>query len=140
MRWLRGHPLLALGILALLILLPGPVLLQVNLDNAPESYFPEDAAAVTFDRELRERFPQDQVLVGLFTGSDLFEADFLERIDALARDMEADPAVERVLSVTTLDHIRATADGFTVDRLVDGRALDERTPEQWRERVLRDHT
>ncbi|WP_019571972.1 RND family transporter [Thioalkalivibrio sp. ALMg3] len=138
MRWLRGHPLLALGILALLILLPGPVLLQVNLDNAPESYFPEDAPAVTFDRELRERFPQDQVLVGLFTGSDLFEADFLERIDALARDMEADPAVERVLSVTTLDHIRATADGFTVDRLVDGRALDERSPEQWRERVLRD--
>ncbi|WP_024326761.1 RND family transporter [Thioalkalivibrio sp. AKL19] len=138
MRWLRGHPLLALGILALLILLPGPVLLQVNLDNAPESYFPEDAPAVTFDRELRERFPQDQVLVGLFTGSDLFEADFLERIDMLARDMEADPAVERVLAITTLDHIRATADGFTVDRLVDGRALDERTPEQWRERVLRD--
>ncbi|WP_018144843.1 MULTISPECIES: RND family transporter [unclassified Thioalkalivibrio] len=138
MRWLRGHPLLALGILALLILLPGPVLLQVNLDNAPESYFPEDAPAVTFDRELRERFPQDQVLVGLFTGSDLFETDFLERIDALAQDMEADPTVERVLSVTTLDHIRATADGFTVDRLVDGRALDERTPEQWRERVLRD--
>ena len=138
MRWFLGHPLLALGILALLILLPGPVLLQVNLDNAPESYFPEDAPAVTFDRELRERFPQDQVLVGLFTGSHLFETDFLQRIDALVQDMESDPSVERVLSVTTLDHIRATTDGFTVDRLVDGRALDERTPEQWRERVLRD--
>ncbi|MFO8005758.1 efflux RND transporter permease subunit [Thioalkalivibrio sp.] len=138
MRRLRGHPLLALGILALLILLPGPVLLQVNLDNAPESYFPEDAPAVAFDRELRERFPQDQVLVGLFTGSHLYETRFLERIDALVRDMEADPTVERVLAVTTLDHIRATADGFTVDRLVDGRALDERTPEQWRERVLGD--
>lgn len=138
MRWMLGHPVLALILLGLLVLLPGPVLLQVDFDNAPEAYFPADAPAVQFDREIRDRFPQDQVLVGLFSGPDVFEREFLTRLGTLSRSLEAEPAVERVLSVTTLDHIRATEDGFSVDPLVDMARLVDRSPDEWRERALED--
>ncbi len=138
MHWMLRHPTLALVLLALLILLPGPILLQVDFDNAPEAYFPADAPAVEFDREVRERFPQDQVLVGLFTGPDIFEPDFLERIGNLSRTLEAEPAVERVLSVTTLDHIRATPHGFSVEPLIDTGDLARRDAQQWQERALQD--
>ncbi|WP_018873782.1 RND family transporter [Thioalkalivibrio sp. ALJ16] len=138
MHWMLRHPTLALVLLALLILVPGPILLQVDFDNAPEAYFPADAPAVQFDREVREHFPQDQVLVGLFAGPGLFQPEFLERLGALARDLEADPTVERVLAVTTLDHIRATTHGFSVEPLIDTGDLAARSPEQWRARTLED--
>ena len=119
MAWMIHRPRLALGILALLILLPGPLLLKVTLDNAPETYFPEDAPAVLFDQELREEFPQDQVLVALFRGEVLYTAAFLDPLDALVQRLEANPAIDRVLAVTTVDQIRGSADGFRVERLID---------------------
>lgn len=138
MHWMLRHPSLALVLLTLLVVLPGPVLLQVDFNNAPEIYFPEDAPAVVFDRELREHFPQDQVIVALFSGEGVYQTEFLQRIGALSQALAAAPAVERVLSVTTLDHIRATPAGFSVEPLIDPRELDSRTPEAWRTRALED--
>ena len=138
MTWMLRRPLLALVILIGLLLAPGPLMLKVNLNNAPEVYFPEDAPAVVFDDALRAQFPQDQVLVALFEGPDLFSPAFLERMHALVRALEADSRIERVLAATTTDHIRATEDGFAVERLIDPDALTEREPAAWRERVLGD--
>ena len=136
--WMLDRPRFALAILVLLFLIPGPILMQLELDNAPEAYFPKDAPAVLFDQSVRERFPQEQVIVALFEGDDLFEPAFLQAFHGIAQAMEAGPLVERVLSVTTADHIRATPDGFAVETLVDPRDLSALTPEQWRERVLSD--
>ncbi|RLK51605.1 hypothetical protein DFR31_1549 [Alkalispirillum mobile] len=138
MRWLLDRPRLALAALALLVLGPGPLLLQVNLDNAPEAYFPTDAPAVVLDNELREEFPQDQVLVALFEGPQLFEADFLGRLHGLVEDLERHDRVERVLGLTSTDHIRATEDGFSVERLVEADDLGRLDAEGWRDRALGD--
>ncbi|WP_018936898.1 RND family transporter [Thioalkalivibrio sp. ALJ24] len=138
MRWMLRHPRLALALLALLILLPGPVLLQINLDNAPETYVPEDAPAVLLENELRETFPQDEVLVALFEGEQVFEADFLTRLNALTEALEGDDRVERVLGLTSTDHIRATHDGFAVEPLVDAGDLKRLDASGWRERALGD--
>ncbi|MCG5528038.1 MULTISPECIES: RND family transporter [Halorhodospira] len=138
MQWMLQRPRLALILLALLVLLPSPLLLQLQIDNAPESYFPEEAPAVVTDQQVRDIFPQEQLLVALFEGDDLFEADFLSRLHALVEDLEAAPTVERVLAPTTNDHIRATVDGFAVERLIRVNELDERTAEHWRERVTGD--
>ena len=127
-----------MALVALLFLAPGPLLLQLDLDNAPERYFPANAPAVVFDHGVRQRFPQDQMVVALFEGDDLFSPAFLARLDAAARALEAHPRVERVLSVTTADHIRATEDGFAVELLVDGTDLASRSPEAWRQRALDD--
>ena len=138
MRWMLQRPRLALALLALLILLPGPLLLQVKLDNAPEAYFPEDAPAVVFDRQLREQFPQDQVLVALFQGDNLYSASFLEPLDRLVKGLEADATIDRVLAVTTVDQIRATADGFRVERLIETGDTALPPADMLRERVLAD--
>lgn len=138
MAWMLQRPRLALALLALLILLPGPLLLQVKLDNAPEAYFPEDAPAVLFDQELREAFPQDQVLVALFRGDDLYSAAFLEPLDRLVQGLEANTAIDRVLAVTTVDQIRGTADGFRVEPLIDLQAQPLPAADALRDRVLGD--
>ena len=136
--WMLDRPRFALALLVLLLLAPGPILIQMELDNAPEVYFPRDAPAVLFDQSVRERFPQEQVIVALFEGDDLFQSAFLQTFHAIAQAMEAETLVERVLAVTTADHIRATPDGFAVEPLVDPRDLTALPPEQWRERILGD--
>jgi uncharacterized protein len=136
--WMLDRPRLALAILILLLLVPGPLLLQLELDNAPEAYFPRDAPAVQFDRSVRERFPQEQVIVALFEGEGLFEPGFLRALHSAGQSLEATPLVERVLSVTSADHIQAVPDGFAVERLVDPHDLDALSADQWRERALAD--
>jgi predicted RND superfamily exporter protein len=138
MHGMLARPRLALALLLLLVLGPGPLLLKVKLDNAPEAYFPEDAPAVVFDRELRQTFPQDQVLVALFQGEALYGEDFLTRLDGLVKTLEAEPAIDRVLAVTTVDQIRATIDGFRVETLIDVEASPLPPPEVLRKRVRED--
>ena len=133
-----ARPRLAVTMLALMILLPGPLLLDLELNNAPEIYFPSDAPAVTFDRELREQFPEDQVLVGLFEAESPFEVEHLERLHALTQTLEADDRIERVLGVTTLDHIRPTSAGFAVERLVIPDQLSVWSSDRWRRRAISD--
>jgi len=118
---LLHRPGLAALLLTALLMLPGPFLLKLQLDNAPEIYFPADAPAMVFDRSVREDFPQDQVLVALFAGPRVYNAAFLDALDGLAKELEQHPLVERVMSVTNVEHIRATADGFAVEELLGTR-------------------
>lgn len=118
MTYMLKHPRAALTIIAVLLLLPGPLLLKVRLDNAPEMYFPQSSPAVAFDRSVREHFPQDQVLLALFTGPEIYNATFLSSLHELTERLEGSPLVERAISVTTVDHIRATPDGFAVESLL----------------------
>jgi hypothetical protein len=46
--------------------------------------------------------------------------------------------VDRVFSVTNVDHIAGTEDGFTVERLIDPKTLDETTADERKARVLND--
>ena len=52
--------------------------------------------------------------------------------------MQAHPSVDRVLTLTTVEHIDATDDGFAVSLLIDPDELDVRTPAQWQARVQGD--
>jgi hypothetical protein len=136
--WLLDRPRLAALILAALILLPLAALPRLKLDNSPETYFPVDAPAVQFNRELRRQFPEDQVLVALFSGPALWEAATLQKVAHLGRLLEQLPQVERVLSVVSADHIAPTDDGFSVAPLIDPSAPGRTTAEHWRARALSD--
>lgn len=136
--WLLDRPRLAALILAALILLPLAALPRLKLDNAPQTYFPVDAPAVQFNRELRRQFPEDQVLVALFAGGDLWEPATLGKLHRLVAALEQLPDVERVLSVTSADRIAPTPDGFAIEPLVDPRRLDSRDADAWRQRATSD--
>ncbi len=87
---------------------------------------------------LFREFPSDDALIALFEGDNLFSPDFLASLHRVARKMEQHPSVDRVLTLTTVEHIDATDDGFAVSLLIDPKHLDARTPAQWKQRVLGD--
>ena len=129
---------LAAGLLLVAVLLPLFELPRLVLDNAPETYFPPESEAVALERQVREIFPEDQVLVLLFAGDDLFGAPFLERYHRLARSLRGASRVERVIGLTTTDHIEGDRAGLRVSPLVDPRRLETATAAQRRQRVLAD--
>lgn len=129
---------LALALVVLVHAVGVAFLLKLHFNNAPEVYYPDDASAVQLRNELRKDFPSDEVLTVLFRADDVFEPEFLRRIDQLAVELQKHPLVERVLAPTTVEKIVATDDGFAVDLLVDPDSLDTADPAALRSRVLGD--
>ncbi len=131
-------PWLALAILLGLQLASLPFLLKLHFNNAVEIYTPPDAPIIQLRESLFREFPSDEALIALFEGKALFSPAFLAALDRVADKMEAHPSVDRVLALTTVEHIDATDDGFAVSLLVDPEDLTARSPAAWRERVLGD--
>lgn len=138
MRSLPWRHYLSLLFLVLFTVLPSTLLLQLNINNAPDVYFPEDEPAVVLDRELRKRFQSDQFIVLLFEGVALFSDGFLTAYDDLGRALRKVPRVDDVLSLTAQDHIAGSEDEFIVERLIDTHKLDESRPIERRQRVIED--
>ncbi len=105
-------------ILAVMLGIGVGTLPHLKANNAPGYYFPPDAPAVVLDRQVREVFPQDQVILALFTGEDLYGDAFLDGLERVTRTLRARSDVEHVVSVVNLDHIVGTADAFTVEKLL----------------------
>jgi len=124
--------------LILFTVLPSSLLLKLNIDNSPTVYFPTDEPAVVLDRELHERFPNDQVFVLLFEGVALFSDGFLSAYNELGQHLQQLETVADVVSVTHQDHIAGTKDEFIVERLIDIGKLSDSLPDQRRQRVLED--
>ncbi|MHB1052148.1 MAG: efflux RND transporter permease subunit [Thiobacillus sp.] len=131
-------PWVALFILLGLLLGSVPFLFKIHFNNSGDIYSPSDAPIIPLRESLFREFPGDEALIALFEGDDLFSPGFLAALNRVAEKMEQHPSVDRVLTLTTVEHIDTTDDGFGVSLLVDPRKLDARTPEQWKKRVLGD--
>lgn len=140
--WVNGSrmlpPWLALAILLGLQAASLPFLLNIHFNNAGDIYSPADAPIIQLRESLFREFPSDEALIALFEGDDLFSPAFLGALDRVAKTMDAHPSVDRVLTLTTIEHIDATDDGFAVALLVDPDDLSARTPAEWKARVLGD--
>lgn len=110
----------------------------LSLNNAPEVYYPEGSPAVVLRDELRSQFPSDEALTLVFQGPDLYSRNVMTRIDRLSADLARLPLVDRVFSVTTMERVAGSEDGFGVEPLVDARRLARSDSAALRERVLSD--
>ncbi len=128
----------AIGLIVAIHLLAGMFLLRLDFNNAPELYIPKQSPAAVLERQLRAEFPNDEVLVSLFSGADMYSAEFLAALDRVGQRLEQHPDVDRVFSITHVDHIAGTEDGFTVERLIDPDTLGETTAAARQARVLGD--
>ena len=128
----------AMAIIVLIHVVGAALILRLNLNNAPELYFPSDAPATVLERELRTEFPSDEFLIGLFQGDDVYSSTVLGALDRVAGSMDKHPDVDRVFSVTRVDHIAGSADGFVVEPLIDVARLEQGTPQERQARVLSD--
>ena len=131
--FLKGRPwayYFSVAFLLLFATLPPLLLTKLNINNSPRILFREDEPVMVVDNALRQKFPTDQVVILMFEGIALFSDDFLEVFDRLAHDLEAHPHIEKVLAVTTQDHITGSEDGFSVEPLLGVDALDESHPRE----------
>ena len=146
MRWLKSWidgsrmlpPWLALAILLGIQAVSIPFLLKLHFNNSPDIYSPPDSPTIQLRESLFKEFPNDEAIIALFEGDSLYTPAFLAALDRVAQRMAALPTVDRVMTLTTVEHIDATDDGFSVSPLVDARHLTARTPAQWKARVLGD--
>ena len=140
--WLDGSrmlsPWLALAFLLGLQLASLPFLFKIHFNNSGDIYSPADAPVIQLRESLFREFPSDDAVIALFEGDELFSPAFLGALDRVAKKMETHSSVDRVLTLTTIEHIDATADGFAVSLLVDPDDLAARTPAEWKARVLDD--
>ncbi len=115
---------LYLSIFVLLVLntIPSLFLPKLPFNNAPEVYLSKDQPAVILERALRKQFPDDQVAMILFGGSDLYENNFLEKLEAATQAIARIEDIDRVVNVTEIEHINATEDGFEVTPLLGSHA------------------
>lgn len=129
-------PWMSLFLLALLIVVPSLLWINIQINNAFDRYFPKDDPTVVFEQQIRTQFPDDEVLIAVFEGKDLFTDQSIKAIDQLSRYMENNELVDRVISLTTLEHIAGSEDGFEVTPLLQ--VSDNLTPEARRQKVLTD--
>ena len=128
----------AIALIVLIHVVAAFFLWRLEFNNSPSLYYPEQSPAAILEREIRSEFPNDELLIALFSGDNLYSPKVLHSLHQLGQAMEKNPDVDRVLSVTRIDHIAATEDGFSVEPLVDPENLDERSADEWKERVLSD--
>ena len=111
---------------------------RLVLNNAPEVYYQGESPAVQLRDSLRRDFPSDEALTVIFQGPDLYSRNVLSRLDELGSILSRNPLVERVISVTTMERVSGSEDGFAVGPLIDARRLRRDDPAALRERVLGD--
>jgi len=129
---------LALLVLLSLFFLPLFLLPKLNLNNTLDVYLPKKEPSVILYQSLREIFPQDEVLIGVFHVETGWSVEFFTHLYQFSEQLEMIKGVERVLSVYHLDHIKGGADGFEVVKLVDGDELGLLNIGDVRQRVLND--
>ncbi len=129
---------LCLACLLAFIVIPNLILPKLNINNAPATFLPEDAPSRILNDQVREIFPEDEVIVLLFEGVALFSDGFLQAYDQLGQDIQSLEAVEDVFSLTNQDHIEGTEDGFVISPLVDINTLEDHRPAERQARAVTD--
>jgi hypothetical protein len=118
----------ALLIVVLVHLVSGWCLLKLRIDNAPDVYYTPGSPAVTIRDRLRASFPTDELMIVAFVGDDLYQPAQLRKLHDFGERLTKHALVDRVSTITSIERISATSDGFTVGPLVDVGTLAGREP------------
>lgn len=124
--------------LLVVAILPNVLLPNLNINNAPKTFLPSDEPSVVFDNQIRQVFPDDEVIILLFEGVALFSDGFLKAYHELGESFDRHELIDDVLSLTRQDHISGSDDGFLVAPLIDVDVLEESLPKERLEHVISD--
>lgn len=92
---------------------------RLEINSSPDSYVPDTIQAKIIDKKVRKWFPDDETLVLLFQGDNLFSKLFLQSLNELTQEIENLPIVDKVLAITEQEKIKASQEGFEIRDLVD---------------------
>ena len=124
--------------LLVVAILPNVLLPNLNINNAPKTFLPSDEPSVVFDNQIRQVFPDDEVIILLFEGVALFSDGFLKAYHELGESFDQHELIDDVISLTRQDHISGSDDGFLVAPLIDVDVLEESLPKERLEHVISD--
>lgn len=130
---------LAFSLYIILLTVPLAFLKDLKPDNRIETFFEEDAPVRILENELRKEFPEDDILMLLLSGKNIYSNEFLEKFEKTIKELEKYPLIERVISVTTMDRIFGTEDGFSVEQVLKKSEVIDLTEEQRKQQVINDH-
>ncbi len=128
----------AVIIFLLMNIAPIYFLLNIKFDNTPDHFAPDDSEIITIQKSIREKFPEDKVLIALFSGEGLYGDVFLQNMENLAAELQNNKKVEHVMGITSNDHIFSTDDGFEVEYLLRLKEIKHLTIAQRIERITSD--
>ncbi len=101
-------------------------------------YFSKQNQAYILDKKLRNDFPEDDIFIVMFEGETLLEDQFITKLHSAIQKIQSLANIDRVLSITTVDQIQGTEDGFQTAPLFDVNKDFELTPEERKNKILRD--
>jgi predicted RND superfamily exporter protein len=100
---LARFTLLIIGILSLIFLYAAS---QLKFDYNFENFFPTGDEDLEFFLNYREQFANDNdyLLIGIRNNSGIFQKDFLQKIDAITRQLDSLELTQQVISITNLSN------------------------------------
>lgn len=113
-RRLRDRIVLAVGII--LTLLSISQLPRIRIDSSTDVFIPRNHAIQQINAEIEREFSSiSPMIMGIEVrfGS-VFDPEVIDLVDRITRELEAHPAVDRVVSLTNLDYIRGSEFGLEV--------------------------
>lgn len=119
-RLLFRNPVKALVLVLATVAVLGSQVTKLRMDTSFEALLHEsDPSRLEYDA-FRDQFGRDELVVLAIGSENVFAADFLERLQAIHRDLEEEvPYVERVHSLVNARHTRAEEDALFVENLMD---------------------
>ncbi len=132
----KNHALLSIFILVALVAITGWAQLFIKINHNADVYFSPDNETYLTDQKAREVFPQDDAFLFLFENENVFGMPFLKKLAKATEGIEQLDNVDRVISVTNLEDVRGTVDGFSVSPLVDPQRDRELSAQDIRQKVL----
>ena len=129
---------LAVTIALLLLIVPIPWIVDLEFDNHVESFFSEDSSTMKLEKKLRTEFPEDEVLIILFGGNELYNKSFLKKLEAMTQDLSEHEIIDKVISVFSVERVIGDTQGFYTEPLLSLEDIEELNPEEIKHRLLAD--
>ncbi|MHC4392918.1 MAG: efflux RND transporter permease subunit, partial [Planctomycetota bacterium] len=124
------RPALVLGIVFALTVLFACFIPRVRLDSSMETIFHADDPETDVYADFKKEFGEDEIMIVALRvpEGDVFNHATLSKIRRITRAIEALPdelGVDRVFSLTNVDDVWATEDGFSVNPLIKSRLPED---------------
>ena len=118
--FIHDNPFKVLLVLLLLLAFPISQLPKIKMDTSTEGFMHEDDPVLLTYNNFREQFGRDERIVLAIKSENVFSIDFLTKLKALHREIEAKvPYVEDVTSLYNVRNTRGDGDKLITDDLLE---------------------
>ena len=112
MTWILKHPVLAVMLALLITLLCATQLPKLKIDTSANSLIIQDSPAALFYNDTKKIFGDDNTLSIVYKAADIFRPHILQSIEDVSFKAAEIDGVTRVVSLTTVNNLRADAEGY----------------------------